>query len=68
MNGQNNKIRIEPEPFRQFTSTLYQRAGVPKADADAVAGMQVETDERGVFSHGTRAPLRLCARHPQRRD
>ena len=55
MNGQNNKIRIESEPFRQFTSALYQRAGVPKADAVAVAGMQVETDERGVFSHGTRA-------------
>ena len=54
-NQQDDKIRIEPEPFRQFTSALYQRAGVPKADADAVAGMQVETDERGVFSHGTRA-------------
>ena len=55
MNGQNDKIRIKSEPFRQFTSALYQCAGVPKADADVVAGMQVETDERGVFSHGTRA-------------
>ena len=55
MNGQNNKIRIKSEPFRQFTSTLYKSAGVPEAEADAVAGMQVETDERGVFSHGTRA-------------
>ena len=55
MDGQNDKIRIESEPFRQFTSALYQGAGVPKTDADAVAGMQVDTDERGVFSHGTRA-------------
>ena len=35
MNQSNDKIRIESEPFRQFTSTLYQSAGVPKADADA---------------------------------
>ena len=55
MNGQNDKIRIESEPFCQFTSALYQSAGVPKTDADAVSRMQVETDERGVFSHGTRA-------------
>ena len=54
-NQQHNKIRIKSEPFRQFTSALYQSAGVPKAEADAVAGMQVDTDERGVFSHGTRA-------------
>ena len=54
-NQQNDKIRIESEPFRQFTSALYQGAGVSKADADAVSGMQVDTDERGVFSHGTRA-------------
>ena len=38
MNQQNDKIRIESEPFRQFTSALYQGAGVPKADADAVSG------------------------------
>ena len=55
MNQSNNNIKIESEPFHQFTSALYQHAGVPKADADAVARMQVETDERGVFSHGTRA-------------
>ena len=55
MSQQNNNIRIKSEPFRQFTSALYQSAGVPKAEADAVSGMQVETDERGVFSHGTRA-------------
>ena len=34
MNGQNDKIRIKSEPFRQFTSALYQRAGVPEADAE----------------------------------
>ena len=37
MNQSNDKIRIKSEPFRQFTSALYQSAGVPKANADAVA-------------------------------
>ena len=61
MNQSNDKIRIESEPFRQFTSTLYQSAGVPKIDAVAVAGMQVDTDERGVF-HTEPAPSpAMCA-------
>jgi LDH2 family malate/lactate/ureidoglycolate dehydrogenase len=55
MDGQTDKIRVQSETLRQFASMLYQRVSVPKADADAVARMQVETDERGVYSHGTRA-------------
>ena len=55
MDRQTEKIRVQSGALREFASTLYQRVGVPMADADAVARMQVETDERGVYSHGTRA-------------
>jgi LDH2 family malate/lactate/ureidoglycolate dehydrogenase len=55
MNQQTDRLRIEAEPFQEFSSALYQNAGVPKADADIVAQMQVETDMRGTYSHGTRA-------------
>ncbi len=55
MTQQTDRIRIQAEPFQEFASKLYQSAGVPKADADAVAQMQVETDMRGTYSHGTRA-------------
>ena len=55
MDQSNDRIRVQSEPFGEFASQLYQRAGVPKADADAVGRMQAETDQRGVYSHGTRA-------------
>lgn len=55
MDQQTDKISIQSKPFQAFISTLYQRVGVPAEDADNVARMQVETDERGVYSHGTRA-------------
>ena len=50
-----DRIKIQAGPFQAFASELYQSVGVPKADADAVAQMQVETDMRGTYSHGTRA-------------
>jgi LDH2 family malate/lactate/ureidoglycolate dehydrogenase len=55
MEQQSERIRVQSQAFQEFANKLYQRAGVPKADADAVAKMQVETDQRGVYSHGTRA-------------
>ncbi len=55
MEQQTDKIRIQAEALQQFASALYQRVGVPTTDADDVARMQVETDLRGVYSHGTRA-------------
>ena len=55
MDQQTDNIRIPSESFQTLTSRLYQSVDVPEADADTVARMQVETDERGVYSHGTRA-------------
>ena len=55
MDQQTDNIRIPSEPFQTFISRLYQSVDIPEADADTVAHMQVETDERGVYSHGTRA-------------
>lgn len=55
MDGKIDKMRIQAETLQAFASALYQRVGVPQADADDVARMQVETDLRGVYSHGTRA-------------
>lgn len=55
MDQQTDNIRIPSESFQILISRLYQSVDVPEADADTVARMQVETDERGVYSHGTRA-------------
>jgi ureidoglycolate dehydrogenase (NAD+) len=41
--------------LRAFSSELFLRRGVPRADADLAAEMLVESDLRGVHSHGTRA-------------
>ena len=62
MDQQTDKIRIQAEALQTFASTLYQRVGVPQTDADAVARMQVETDMRSVYSHGTRALPRYIRR------
>jgi len=49
------EIVVQADALREFASALYQKVGVSKKDADAVADMEVETDLRGVHSHGTRA-------------
>ena len=48
-------IVVNADELKGFASQLYQKAGVPKTDADAVAHLQVETDLHGIHSHGTRA-------------
>jgi len=55
MNKDTQEIVVQANALREFTSALYQKVGVPKEDADAVANLEVETDLRGVYSHGTRA-------------
>ena len=55
LNPTDKDIVVNPDELREFASQLYQKAGVPKADADAVAQLQVSTDLRGIHSHGTRA-------------
>ena len=48
-------ILIQKDDLREFVGTLYQKTGVPQDHAKLMAVFQVETDLRGVFSHGTRA-------------
>ncbi len=57
-------VRTEPGPeevlvpadvLRELAGALYRAVGVPETDAGRMADFQVETDLRGVHSHGTRA-------------
>lgn len=49
------EVIVAPDKLRRFVSDVYQKVGVSKDDADVIANLQVETDLRGVYSHGTRA-------------
>jgi len=55
MKEDSQEIVVKADALREFSSTIYQKVGMPKRDADLVANLQVETDLRGVYSHGTRA-------------
>lgn len=55
MNKEAQEIIVDPEKLLKFTSDIYQKVGLSKSDADSIARLQVETDLRGVYSHGTRA-------------
>jgi len=55
MDKKDQEIIVDSEELRKFTSEIYQSIDVSKDDADSIAGLQVETDLRGVYSHGTRA-------------
>lgn len=55
MDKKDQEIIINPEKLAKFTSDIYQKVGLSKNDADSIAKLQVETDLRGVYSHGTRA-------------
>jgi LDH2 family malate/lactate/ureidoglycolate dehydrogenase len=61
MQKNDQEIIVNSEELKKFTSEIYQKVGVPKDDADSIAGLQVETDLRGVFSHGTRALRRYVS-------
>ena len=47
-------IRVMPNVLHTFISELFQKAGTSKEDAAHIAKLLVQTDLRGVFSHGTR--------------
>lgn len=51
----NLDIVVKADDLRELSGRIYQAAGVPKSDADTVSHLQVETDLRGIHSHGTRA-------------
>ena len=47
-------IRVSVDDLTTFTTTLFQHAGVPPDDADLITKLLIDTDLRGVLSHGTR--------------
>ncbi|MBM3239632.1 Ldh family oxidoreductase [Candidatus Poribacteria bacterium] len=47
-------IRVSVDDLTMLTTTLFQRAGVPPDDADLITKLLIDTDLRGVLSHGTR--------------
>lgn len=54
------EIVVLPGPLAEMVERLYVKAGMYPGDAKAVAAIQVETDLRGVFSHGTRFAPAYC--------
>ena len=48
-------IVIQTDALQLLSSRIYQKVGVSEENADTVAHLQVETDLRGIHSHGTRA-------------
>ena len=47
-------IRVPVDQLRALSTTLFQQAGVPPQDADLITELLIDTDLRGVLSHGTR--------------
>jgi LDH2 family malate/lactate/ureidoglycolate dehydrogenase len=47
-------IRVPVDDLRRLSTSLLLRVGVPEADAAAIASLLIDTDLRGVLSHGTR--------------
>ena len=46
-------VRVMPEDLRQFLIDLLLKVTVPERDASIIADLMVDTDLRGVFSHGS---------------
>jgi LDH2 family malate/lactate/ureidoglycolate dehydrogenase len=47
-------VRVMPEKMKAFAGELYRKVGMSDDRASLIADLQVQTDLRGVFSHGTR--------------
>ncbi|MBI3964718.1 MAG: Ldh family oxidoreductase [Chloroflexi bacterium] len=47
-----DRVVVQAEPLRAFAAALFEKVGVPPADAALVADTLVEADLRGVHSHG----------------
>ena len=58
MSQESQELTVQPDELRAFSETLYRKVGVPRDHAETMANFQVETDLRGVYSHGTRAQPR----------
>ncbi len=48
-----NAIRVSPEDLRRLSIALFEKAGTSTGDAEFMARLLVQTDLRGVFTHGT---------------
>ena len=49
------EIVVDSAKLHDFARTLCEKAGLRSEDAETIASHQVQTDLRGVHSHGTRA-------------
>ena len=47
-------IRVPVDQLRELSIALFRRAGVPSQDAELITELLIDTDLRGVLSHGTR--------------
>ena len=54
MSHTNQDIVVQADELHEFVCALYRKAGVSEEHAELMAELQVETDLRGVHSHGTR--------------
>ncbi|NKB69747.1 MAG: hypothetical protein GKR89_21970 [Candidatus Latescibacteria bacterium] len=45
-------VRLDAEALRQLVADIFQAVSVPREQARLIAGLMVETDLRGVVSHG----------------
>lgn len=46
-------MRISVDALRSLVSSLFRKVGVPDHDADLITDLLIDTDLRGVLSHGT---------------
>jgi LDH2 family malate/lactate/ureidoglycolate dehydrogenase len=53
-------LHVPVDDLRTLCTTLFQRAGVPPADADLITDLLIDTDLRGVLSHGTQTVNGYC--------
>lgn len=53
-------IRVMPDDLHRFVSEVLQAYKVPEEDAELIAELMVDTDLRGVFSHGTATLAGYC--------
>ena len=55
MNPSEQEIIVQADPLRELAYQLCIKVDIPEEHARLIADLQVETDLRGVHSHGTRA-------------
>lgn len=60
--GTDRSVRVRPELLLDYVAALYRSVDVPATNARVIAEMQVETDRRGIYSHGTRLTAAYLAK------